>query len=132
MTRALVSLPLVLSLGLAGCVTDPTTGRIDWTASITKADQTVRTYAPIIGKNLLMIGDILVQAECSPALSASSQTAVNILSIVAPTSAKAATVQSALQTNVKVAAELCPLVQAIQAKVGTVPAGVPVQTIPAS
>ena len=120
MTRG-AALAAVLCFGLTGC-----------NDTLRKIDGAVRTYAPIIGKDLLLVGDIVVQAECSPALAASTQTAVNVLTVVAPSSAKAQKAQTILQTNVRVAAELCPLVSAIEAKVGSVPAGTPSQVVPAT
>ena len=121
--KAIAALAAILTLGLTGC---------NATATLQGIDASVRQYAPIIGKDLLLVGDIVVQAECSPALAASTQTAVNVLTVIAPSSAKAQRAQTILQTNVRVAAELCPLVTAIQAKVGSVPAGVPTQTVQAT
>jgi hypothetical protein len=72
--------------------------------------------------------NILVQAECSPAMGFASQAASNILKITAPSSSSAAQVQDILATNQAVAAQLCPLVSAIQASIGAVPS----QTIPAT
>lgn len=89
----------------------------------------VETYAPLVGKDLLNIGGILIAAECSPALTPVTDTATKILNIVAPNNSAANAVQSFLATNQAVASELCPLVTAIKASVGQVPSGTPSQTI---
>jgi hypothetical protein len=133
----LAAASLALAGPLAGCALNPD-GSIDWGGSVTQASSRINAaniavakYAPIVGKDLLMVGNILVQAECSPAMGLASQTASNILKITAPSSSSAAQVQDILATNQAVAAQLCPLVSAIQAAVGAVPKGAPSQTIPA-
>jgi len=102
-------------------------------AAITKDliafDNSVNKYAPVVGKDLIMVADILVTAECAPATSAASVAATNILKITAPTSKAATNVENALATNQQVAAQLCPLVSAIKTGVGAVPAGNPSQVI---
>lgn len=130
-------LPLILAL--AGCATDPTTGKPSASrsldaisAALTKANADVAHYAPIVGKDLLLVGNILVQAECSPAMGLASQATSNVLKITAPNSASATKVESILATNTQVAQQLCPLVSAIEASVGQVPAGAPSQTVPAA
>ena len=107
--------------GLAGCAS--------LTAKLTAFDNSVNKYAPVVGKDLIMVADILVTAECAPATSAASVAATNILKITAPTSKAATNVENALATNQQVAAQLCPLVSAIKTGVGAVPAGNPSQVI---
>jgi hypothetical protein len=99
--------------------------------NLVKTNAWFNTYGPIIGKDLLMIANILVQAECSPALGATTATASNVLKIVAPNSSSANTVANVLQTNYQIAQQLCPLISAIRTSVGNVPNGVPSQVIPA-
>lgn len=110
--------------GLAGCAS--------LTAKLTAFDNSVNKYAPVIGKDLIMVADILVTAECSPATKTASSVATNILKITAPNSKAATNVENALATNVQVADQLCPLVSAIKAGVGTVPAGIPSQVVAVS
>jgi hypothetical protein len=109
------------ALALAGCAS--------FQAKLESFNAKVTKYAPLVGKDLLMIANILVQAECSPALSPASQTAVNVLKVVAPDSPSASKVAGVLNTNVQVAQQLCPLVSAIEAQVGRVPKGAPSQVI---
>ena len=109
-------LPVLLLLG--GC-----------NATLEKIDASVHKYAPIVGKNLLLIADIVVTAECSPALATGTQTAINVLNVIAPNSSAATKVSNVLTQNVAVAAALCPYVSAIQTSVGAVPRGNPTQTI---
>ena len=111
----------LLGLSLGGCVSI--------TSWLQNVDNTVNTYAPIVGKDILLVGDILITAECSPVTSVSTQVAENILNIVAPNSAAASTVQNFFVLNTAVASQLCPFVQAIKASVGSVPSGTPTQTI---
>ncbi len=129
---------LALCASLTGCALNPN-GSVNWSGSLSKAtggiykaNLAVAKYAPIVGKDLLMVGNIIVQAECSPVLSAATGAASNILKITAPSSSAAASVQNALAVNAAVAAQLCPLVTSIQAAVGSVPSGTPSQTIPAA
>jgi hypothetical protein len=86
-------------------------------------------YGPIIGRDLLMIANILVQAECSPLNPAATAVAGNILNIVAPDSPSAAKVGAVLAANAAVAQQLCPLVASIRAVPGLVPAGTPSQVV---
>ena len=111
----------LLALSVSGCAS--------FSSFLQNADNAVNTYAPIVGKDLLLVGDILVTAECSPVTSVATQTASNILNVVAPNSAAATTVQNFFVINTAVASQLCPLVQAIKTEVGQVPAGTPTQTI---
>jgi len=112
----------LLALTFAGCAS------VD--KFITNVDNTVNTYAPIVGRDLIMVGDILVTAECSPVTQIASQTAVNILNITAPNTSAATTVQNFFTINSAVASQLCPLVSAIKTAVGSVPQGNPTQVIP--
>ena len=130
---------IALAVALGGCVTtnsDGTTTTISAGQSfqnkLTATNTWFNKYGPVIGKDLIMVANILVQAECSPALASSSATASNVLSIVAPNSSSAATVKNVLATNVQVAQQLCPLVSAIKASVGNVPNGTPTQVVPAT
>ncbi len=127
-------------LALSGCALNPD-GSINWgasfnkaTANINNANQQIAKYAPLVGKDLLVIGNIIVQAECSPLLNPTTQAAETTLKILAPTSAAASTAQSALVANAAIAAQLCPLYQSIYATVGAVPATAPsgaaIQAIP--
>lgn len=98
---------------------------------LTNANTQANTIFPLIGKDLIMVANILVQAECSPATPVAGQTLVNILKVVAPNSKSANEVQGILATNASVAAQLCPYVASIRASVGSVPVGVPSQVIAA-
>jgi len=117
------TLALAVAASLAGCAAI--------TRDLQKADAAVDKYAPIVGKDLILVADILVQAECSPAMQSGSQVATNILKVVAPNSKSAVTVQNVLATNAQVAQQLCPFVTAIKASVGSVPQGNPTQVVPA-
>ncbi len=113
-----------LGLGLLGCTA------AQFQADLTKVNLFATKYGPIVGKDIIMVANILVQAECSPALVPSTQVASNVLTIVAPNSSSANKVKSALQTNADIAAQLCPLVSAIKAQVGPVPStAVPSQVV---
>jgi type IV pilus biogenesis protein CpaD/CtpE len=96
---------------------------------ITELQSTVHKYAPLVGKNLLRVGDILVTASCSPLVGTVGDQIHKVLHIVAPNSNAADTVQAFFVTNAAVSAELCPLVTAVKATVGSVPTGTPTQTI---
>lgn len=119
-------IPIILAIALAGCST------AQFQTNLTKVNTFANTYGPIVGKDLLMIANILVQAECSPGLAAGSTVAGNVLSIIAPNSSSVSKVTNILNTNVQVAAQLCPFIVALKASVGTVPAGTPSQVIPAN
>jgi hypothetical protein len=123
MKKPIFAALLAAAFALGGCAT--------FQQKLEHFNDQVNKYAPVVGKDLLMIGNILVQAECSPALSPTSQTAVNILNVVAPNSASASKVASFLGTNQQVASQLCPLVEAIKTAVGKVPQGQPSQIIAA-
>jgi hypothetical protein len=103
--------------------------------TVTNAINTVNTavtkYAPVVGSDLVLVGNILVSLECSPATPVIGTVATNILTIIAATSGAADAVAVVLATNTAVAAQLCPLVSAIKASVGSVPTGNPTQVIPA-
>lgn len=116
-------LTVVLCISLGGCASFDT--------FLTNFDNRVNQYAPIIGRDLIMVANILVQAECSPALPAGNQVVSNVLNIVAPNSKAAVQVASVLQINSQVAAQLCPFVSAIRAQVGAVPQGTPSQVVTA-
>jgi len=127
---------------LAGCSLNPN-GSIDWGRSFTNASDRVNAanlaiakYAPLVGKDLLAIGNIIVQAECSPILNPATNATVTAIKIIAPSSSAASAAQNALATNAAIAAALCPLYQSIVATVGAVPAsppsGAPIQAIPAA
>lgn len=118
---ARVALVALLLVGAGGCA------RV--TAWLVKANSAINTYAPIVGKDLLMIANILVQAECSPIAAPAAGTVTNVLNIVAPNSASAAKVSSVLETNAAIAAQLCPFYAAIKTAVGQVPNGAPTQII---
>ncbi len=99
---------------------------------LTKTNAWFNKYGPVIGKDIIMVANILVQAECSPALGAITSTEQNVLKIVAPSSSRAATVASVLQTNYDVAQQLCPLLKSIKTTVGPVPQVTPSQVVPAT
>lgn len=105
------------------------TGCASFQAGLNKVNVFANKYGPIVGKDIIMVANILVQAECSPAMVASSQVATNVLNIVAPTSDRANTVKTILATNVTIAQQLCPLVSAVKAQVGNVPNVTPSQTV---
>ncbi|MDB5596303.1 MAG: hypothetical protein JWM36_3264 [Hyphomicrobiales bacterium] len=115
----------LVALSLVGCAS------LD--AQITKFNTAVNKYAPIIGRDILMIGNIIVTAECSPAVVPATAQAISILNIVAPTSNAAQTVTAILQTNADVTQRICPLVASIKATVGAVnQMQMPSQVIPAT
>ena len=102
------------------------------TNNLTQIDTAVKQYAPLVGKDLILIGDIAVTAYCSPLINATGQVTSNILNIVAPNSSTATGINDVLTKNSQIAAQLCPLVKSIQVVVGTVPTGTPSQTIPST
>jgi hypothetical protein len=133
------ALLIALAAPLAGCVTtnpDGTTTNISagqaFQNGLTKADVFANKYGRIVGKDIIMVANILVIAECSPALGATTSTITNVLSIVAPNSSSAQTVGNVLSTNYQVAQQLCPLISAIKTSVGNVPNGNPTQVVPAT
>jgi hypothetical protein len=122
--RACVTACAVAALTvLTGCAT--------FQADLAKVNVFANTYGPLIGKDIIMVGNILVQAECSPGLASGSQVATNVLKVIAPNSSSAQTVQNILATNVQIAAQLCPLVSAIKTSVGNVPNVAPSQVVTA-
>jgi hypothetical protein len=140
MYRNSIALGIAAFLALGGCSLKPN-GAIDWSGSldaatnrINRANIAASKYLPIVGKDLLAIGNIIVQAECSPILNPATNATEIAISLVAPNSSAASTAQAALTTNQAVAAALCPLYKSIVASVGPVPAsapsGAPVQIIP--
>ena len=130
---------VVLGLALAGCVTN-SDGTINWGGSFTQFstglsnfNAKVTQYAPIVGKDLIAVGNIIYQVECSPAMKPASQAAANILSVVAPSTTAADKFQTRVQQNDDIADQLCPLVSAVKIAVGTVPqTAAPSQVIPAA
>lgn len=96
-----------------------------------KVSDNVSKYAPILGKNLLLVGNIIIQAECSPLSAAVGQTAQNLLTIMAATSVAADVASNVLATNRAITEQICPLVSAIKATVGQVPTGPITASIPA-
>lgn len=120
---------IVLAFTLASCTTAQQT---QFQTGLTNANNWANKYGPIIGKDLIMIANILVQAECSPGLAAGSQVAGNVLSIIAPNSSSIVTVRNVLNTNIQVAQQLCPLLLSIKINTGNVPNGTPSQVVPAS
>lgn len=112
-----------LALVLAGCA------QVD--RSLTRLSNFSNKYAPLIGKDLILVGNIIVQAECSPAIIPVTAQAISILNIVAPSSRAAQTVTGILQKNADITQKLCPLVASIRATVGPVPQNaVPVAVVP--
>lgn len=122
MKKALAGIALLTLVGLTSCA--------QFQSGLTKTNTWFNKYGPIIGKDIIMVANILVQAECSPALGAATQTGQKVLKIVAPSSSSASTVANALQTNYDVAQQLCPLVASIRASVGSVPNVAPSQVVP--
>jgi hypothetical protein len=121
-------LPLaIMAPVLAGCTFDEAMQKID--ASIGRTNAAVAKYAPVIGRDLIMVGNIIVTAECSPMTPIAGQEAGNLLRVIAPDSKTAEKVNGALARNTKIAAQLCPLVAAIQTGVGAVPKGAPSQVV---
>jgi type IV pilus biogenesis protein CpaD/CtpE len=118
-----ILLVAMIAVSLAGCAV------LD--KRIAELQSTVHRYAPIVGKNLLRVGDILITAQCSAIVPAGIQTADNILNIVAPNSAASIAVKAFFVTNSAITAQLCPFVTSVKASVGNVPNGTPVQTIAA-
>lgn len=96
---------------------------------LTNLNTNANQYSQLIGKDLIMVTNILVQAECSQATASGGAVLTNVLHIIAPNSKSAAEVQGYLATNAQVAGVLCPFASAIQASVGTVPAGTPTQVL---
>ena len=122
--KLLLVTALATPLALGGCS--------NLTQTLTTVDNTVNQYAPLVGKDLLLIGDIAVTAYCSPITDATGTVVSNVLNIVAPSSSTATGVQNVLTKNSQIAAQLCPLVKSIQVAIGTVPTGTPSQTIPST
>lgn len=121
-SHAWLALPLAVALilPLAGC--DPT-------ATLSNIDASVQKYAPIVGKNLVKVGDILVQAECSP-LNGAATASARALALKAPNRADVTRAADAMAANLNVAQQLCPLVAAIQTSVGAIPVGSPSIVVP--
>lgn len=113
-----IIISLVLSLALSGCATQ-----------LQRVDNWFKTYAPLVGENLILIGDIAVRAECSTTSQLVGGLAISVLKIVAKSYDEADYAAAALEANAAVAAQLCPAVAAIRASVGKVPAGIPSQVI---
>jgi len=107
-------LPLVLAASLAGC----------------NFFSTVATLAPLVGQQLVNVGGAIVAAECSPQLAADGTILSNVIKIIAPDTNTATEAANVLSTNEAVAAQLCPLVNAVTTAVGTVPTGTVVATVP--
>ena len=122
--KKIAAILILAGLTLAAC-----TGS-QFQSGLTKSNTWFTTYGPVIGKDIIMVSNILVQAECSPALGSATQVGANVLKIVAPNSSSANTVVNVLQTNYAVAQQLCPLISAIKASVGTVPNVPPSQVVP--
>jgi type IV pilus biogenesis protein CpaD/CtpE len=121
--------PLILvcaaALALSGCA-DPQ-------KSLTRLDNFTSKYAPLIGRDLIMVANIIVRAECSPGVAPATAQAISVLNIVAPSNSAAQIVISALQGNAAVTQRLCPLVASIQATIGAVPQNVvPSQIVPST
>lgn len=121
------ALAALCAVSLGGCVTN-SDGSINWGSSFTQASNNlnifnakVNQYAPIVGKDLIAIGNIIYQVECSPAMAPASQAAANVLSVLAPNSTAADKFQTRVQENDDIAAQLCPLVATIKVAVGNVP-----------
>jgi hypothetical protein len=93
------------------------------------ADAQVTKYAPVVGKTLIALGDIIYQAECSPAMPVAGAVAANVLEIIAPNSTAADKFNTRIQQNDDIAAQICPLVDQIKIDVGSVPAGTPAEVI---
>ena len=126
--KALLAAAVIASL--AGCTSAQMT---KVSAALTSTDATIAKYAPIVGKDILLVADILVQADCSPLVQTGTSFAVQTLHVVAANSTDANNVAKVLTTNTSIAAQLCPAYQAIKAEVGAV-SGTPSQvvTVPAS
>ena len=121
MKRILLTSTLVGVLALTGCATVQ--------SDLQKINVFANKYGPLIGRDLIIVGNILVQAECSPGLASGTVVAGNILNIIAPNSNNVSKVVSALNTNVQVANQLCPLVASVKGTVASIPAGTPTQTV---
>jgi hypothetical protein len=98
-------------------------------ASIGRTNAAVAKYGPVLGRDLIMLGNIIVTAECSPLTPVAGKEAGNLLHVVAPDSKTAAAVSAFLDRNAAVTQQLCPLVAAIQTQVGAVPKGTPSQVV---
>lgn len=96
----------------------------------------VAEIAPVVGKDLVLLGDTLVQIECSPAMQVTTSGIVAAIGITAPSDAAAGKAVAYLQTNAQLAAALCPIYQGIKAsivaQVAKIPAGAPKETVPMS
>lgn len=125
--RKLSVTALVGAVFLSGCTFDEAMTKID--AAIGRTNAAVAKYAPVIGRDLIMVGNIVVTAECSPMTPVAGAAAGNLLNVVAPDSKTAAKVSSALAANTAITQQLCPLVAAIQTQVGAVPKGTPSQVV---
>jgi len=110
------------AVALAGCAAT--------SAFIDKADIFTKKYAPLVGKALVQVGDIVYQVECKTnAASSVGNTAAKVLKVVAPSSTAADKFQTRVQQNDDIAAQLCPLVTDIAVAIGKVPPGSVVQVI---
>lgn len=141
MRRIILGVALAASLTLGGCATDGTAGSFGesvgngltrFATFITGVDANVRKYAPIVGRTLIAIGDIVYQVECNPATPAAGKAAANIFKVLAPNTTAASKFETRVEENDEIAAQLCPLANQIVLAVGSVPAGPPSQVIPAT
>ena len=111
-----------LAPSLAGCGTNATTGKPNtFSDNLQSVADWNKTYLPIIGKNLLLVGEILVQVECAPITPTLDQAAGNVLNVVVKDSAVIETVQNTLNANTAIVGQLCPLYPAITTPSGNVP-----------
>jgi len=127
--RSVLALATAATVGFAGCTSSQVA---TFQKDLTSFSAGVATYAPIVGKDLVMIGQDIVLFECAPFASTASSALVNIINLTVSNQAAATRATNALATNTAVAAQLCPLYQTIKASIGSVPAGPPVASIPAS
>lgn len=128
MKKKLLGLALVvgLSAGLAGCLGLPSLGQVS--SSITTFNQNVGRIAPIVGKDVILLGDALVQIECSPAMQLLANGATAAIAVTGSTNSTALTAQSYLQNNAKIAAALCPVYQGVRASIVAQVAPLPTST----
>lgn len=131
MIRPIAALCIASSLAVlaAGC-SKSAWDTID--ASLETFNSGVAKAAPLVGKGLLQIGNLIVSVQCSTYTPVVGGALVNSINIVAPDSDTAEKAADALAVDEALAGQLCPLAEAIVADVGTVPAGTPVAKLPAA
>lgn len=125
---------LALAAALAGCGTMGLPSLSQVTTGLTNFNAAVGRIAPVVGKDVILLGDALVQIECSPAVQLATQGVTAAIAVTGTSSTTATKAVSYLQGNAQIAAALCPVYQGIKqsivAQVGALPTSTPSQSIP--